>query len=204
MAEPKGHPFAREVRSTLLSLIVGVAVLIISYDAGTHDPLGLLWRVLIALIAAWLLFEILQTHTVSSRLPLAWVGFGSHRRVLAKEPDQVLAQRVDAVVNGITELMGTHIRNEPDFHAGGDIQEWQQQQDRRGRHERNTTGRFFEQYGSEILNTAEALRRRNVLTEDEYRSVVWQLQTAGYSMVHELPRLAAQFAAASRKLRGQD
>src|ERR1700737_1456518 len=196
MAEPKGHSFAREVRSTLLSLIVGVAVLIISYDAGTHDPLGLLWRVLIGLIAAWLLFEVLQTHTVSSRLPLAWVGFGSHRRVLAKEPDQALAERVDAVVKGITELMGTHIRNEPEFHAGGDIQEWQQQQDRRGRHERNTTGRFFEQYGSEILNTAEALRRRNVLTEDEYRTVVWMLKTAGYTRGNGLPRIGDTSAAA--------
>jgi hypothetical protein len=187
-----------------LGLIGALIVAILSILAGTRDPLNLLIRTLIALVVLWLLFEILQTATVRSHLPLVWVGFGSHRRLLAKESDEELAQRLDAIVTGITGLMANHLRNQPDFHAGGDIQEWQQQTDRQRRNESNTAARFFEQYGGEILNVTEALKQRNVLTEEQSRSVVWTLQIAGHGMAHDLPRVAAELAGASRKLRGLD
>ncbi|MDQ6879255.1 MAG: hypothetical protein M3082_16490 [Candidatus Dormibacteraeota bacterium] len=196
--------FRREGRSFLLGLIGALIVAILSILAGTRDPLNLLIRTLIALVVLWLLFEILQTATVRSHLPLVWVGFGSHRRLLAKESDEELAQRLDAIVTGITGLMATHLRNQPDFHAGGDIQEWQLQTDRQRRNESNTAARFFEQFGGEILNATEALKQRNVLTEEQYRSLVWTLQIAGHGMTHDLPRVAAELAAASRKRRGRD
>jgi hypothetical protein len=192
------------VRAVVWGVVGGLIVTIIAVLVGARDPLSLLLTWLVGAVVVGVIFELYQIETVSRHLPYVLVGVGNRQRLLAREPDALLAQRVDAVVKGINDLMATHIRNEPDFHAGGDIQEWQQQQDRRGRHERNTTGRFFEQYGREILDIAEALKRRAVLTEDEHRTVVWTFQTAGYSMVHELPRIAAQFAAASRKLRGQD
>ena len=196
--------FRREGRSFLLGLIGALIVAILSIIAGTRDPLNLLVRTLIALVVFWLLFEALQSAKVRSHLPLVWVGFGSHQRLLAQESDEELAQRLDAIVNGIAGLMATHLRNQPDFHAGGDIQEWQQQTDRQRRHESNTAARFFEQFGGDILNASEALKQRNVLTEEQYRSLVWTLQIAGHGMTHDLPRVAAELAAASRKLRGRD
>jgi hypothetical protein len=193
-----------QVRAVIAGVVGGLLITAYSIWIGTKDTLTLTVRAIVAVVIVWVLAEILQTQRVRSRLPLVWVGFGSEGRKLAKESDEALASRIDAVVKGIADLMATHLRYQPDFHAGPDLEEWQKQTDRRTRHERDTAARFFEEYGGEIVDVSEALKRRSVLTEEEYRTLVWTLQTAGHGLTHELPRVAAQLAAASRKLRGLD
>lgn len=204
------RPLARwwdQIRAVLAGLVGGLLLLIYGLiTVGTKDPLSLAWRALAGVIVFWSAAEVLQLPAVRRRSPIVWIGFKGRGRLLAAESDEVLAHRIDRLVAGIADLLGAHIRNQPDFHAGGDLQDWQQQTDRRTRHDSNTAGRFFEQYGSELLSVLEALRHRGVLTADEYRSFVWMLQTGSYggALIHELPRIAAELAAASRKLRAQD
>jgi hypothetical protein len=193
-----------QIRAVIAGVVGGLLITAYNLSIGTKDTLTLTVRAILAVLVVWVLAEVLQTQSVRSRLPVVWVGFGSGGRKLAKESDDALASRIDAVVKGIADLMATHLRYEPDFHAGPDLKEWQEQTDRRTRHERDTAARFFSDYGGEIIDTVEALKRRGVISEEEYRTLVWTLQTAGYGLTHDLPRIAAHLAGASRKLRGLD
>lgn len=139
---------------------------------------------------------------------MATAGLGRLRdadRRLAKESDEALGRRVDAVVTGIAGLLASHLRYEQiPSPRTIDPQEWYEQGERRRRHESETAARFFEMYGRETLDIAQALRKRNALTEQEYQSLVFTMQVAGGGYIHDLNRITALLVAGKRRLLAQD
>jgi hypothetical protein len=96
-----------QIRAIIAGIVGGLVILAYSLVIGTKDPLTLTLRALLAVVVIWVLAEIVQTQKVRSRLPVVWVGFGSGGRKFARESDEDLAKRIDAVVSGISAITPT-------------------------------------------------------------------------------------------------
>jgi hypothetical protein len=183
-----------------------VCVLVLAGLAGLGAKAGYnLWWIALVLAGVIALAGLLEKASQHGWLPLAWVGFGKHRAVLAAETDQALADRVKAVVTGVGELLSDYHRYRPEAREEGSenpesMAAWTRQGNRRQKYEQQTAARYFERYNAEVLDVATGLRQRGAMSEDDLRSVVWFAQTAGYGSIHELPRILAMLSAASRQL----
>jgi len=194
----------QQIRAVTAGVVGGLLILVYSFWIGTRDTQTLTVRALIAVVVVWVLAEILQTKTVRSRLPFIWVGFGSTGRKLAKESDEALGKRIDAVVSGISAITANYIRYQPVNAPGGDLTEWQRGVEERQRHERDACARIVDLHGSEILEIVSALRQRGAVDENQFRHLIWTLQMLQYGYLHDLQGVVAEMTGAGRRLRGLD